>query len=116
MHCTHKRGKKSGDKARSRSLRRANISNSTKIAVGSISITSSFCTACHYKELTSSDEHGNIELLHEVHCLSMLLDGQVEIPKLVTSQAVSPCSSGDVSHLAAQNVDPEKNTHNDYMS
>ena len=68
------------------------------------------------RQLTSSDEHGDIELLHEVYCLSMLLDGQVEIPKLVTSQAVSPCRSGDVSHVAAQNLDHKKNMCDGYMS
>ena len=68
------------------------------------------------RQLTSSDEHGDIELLHEVNCLSMLLDGQVEIPKLVTSQAVSPCRSGDVSRVAAQNLDHKKNMCDSYMS
>jgi len=92
------------------------ISNGTKTAVSSISITTCFCTACHYKSLTSSDEHGNIELLHKVYCLSMLLDGQIEIPKLVTSQAVSPCTSCDVSHFPVQNLDHSKNTRNGYMS
>lgn len=61
------------------------ISDGSNIAVGSISTTTCVCTACHSRELTSSDEHGHVELLHEVYCLSMLLDGQVEIPKLVTS-------------------------------
>ena len=30
--------------------------------------------------LTTSNKHGNAEFLHEVYCLSMLFDGQIEIP------------------------------------
>ena len=42
------------------------------------------CNSCYMSgamiEHTASDQHGHIELLHELHCLCMLPDGQVEIP------------------------------------